>query len=714
MKLSNSTRKQSGFTMVEIVIGVAILAIVLKFLSNIAVSYVHNINIEKSANEFTDVPVAVQKRLAHDSFAFSLWDENGGRAPTGNTIVWDEDSFDELLGEYLVGRKHPGCGNLATGWNPLNTAGGPDTGVETEMERTALIGCNQLRGQLPYRISLSAIMVPDATSYASKFVMYMDMDNVNFGNLNSEDNNILNYSQLAIALTRMLKEDQNGIPDVQFGMANVLDDPNDDTVYTTQECSDQLANGNKCDIIISVNFSGSTNGIEKRTDNLNSFIDDVTFKQSTASATKQRCYFWDRDAAGNWIAEQEVDCAIKAGAGDDDVVLVFDSSQSHEFIITNDNANVNAMCNVYTKDGNDKLVETANASPCGILPDGGVIQLITTNVQAEQIFSEELVSDRLYSGQVSLFNSANGAIVLDIYDSNHVNTVFQIDNIGNVIVMGTMDVDGDATFNSNASVEGSFVANEDVNLNMNNGGEVKIGNPDGNNGLVMTRNGSTDFTITNRGTNFGILASNGDEGIKYNYDGTELEVKVNAQRGVIAENGTSFHGSKSSLTGQNFSVTGVSTDEEKKLSEFVTADMARYLHDKMSDIQIVGMDRIEGEYTTLNKPNCLAFMEDSNFSSPAANPYRELIDGGLDPSTGTSYARLMLNSVYFKTYNSAFGDNQIFAQHATHSTPTTWDIYLYLSGEGAFGTGAREDGAGGSLAVTFCDYSSIRFTSILD
>ena len=72
--------------------------------------------------------------------------------------------------------------------------------------------------------------------------------------------------------------------------------------------------------------------------------------------------------------------------------------------------------------------------------------------------------------------------------------------------------------------------------------------------------------------------------------------------------------------------------------------------------------------------------------------------------------QVLLIPMYFKTYNSAFGDNQVFSQHAAHSSSTTWDIYLYLSGEGAFGTGAREDGAGGSPAMVMCDYSSINFS----
>ena len=143
----------------------------------------------------------------------------------------------------------------------------------------------------------------------------------------------------------------------------------------------------------------------------------------------------------------------------------------------------------------------------------------------------------------------------------------------------------------------------------------------------------------------------------------------------------------------------------------VTSDMAKYLDDTSSPIQIVGIERVEGEFLQLTKPNCLSFMDDANYSSAAANPYREIIDDiGGALGSGESYARIVLVPMYFKTYNSAFGDNQVFSQHAAHSSATTWDIYLYLSGEGAFGTGAREDGAGGSLAMVLCDYSSINFS----
>jgi hypothetical protein len=232
----------------------------------------------------------------------------------------------------------------------------------------------------------------------------------------------------------------------------------------------------------------------------------------------------------------------------------------------------------------------------------------------------------------------------------------------------------------------------------------------GNSSVVMKRNGAGKFSIETSGVEFEILAGDNDQGISLHNTAGDVEVRIKADEGVVAENGTSFYASKSTMRNANFDpVDGITTDEEKALAELVTADMAKMLDDTSSPIQIVGIDRVEGTFTTLTKPDCLWFTADSNYSSPAANPYRELIDSGA-LSNGEDYARLVLMPMYFKTYNSAFGDNQIYAQHASHSTPTTWDIFLYLSGEGAFGTGAREDGAGGSLAMTLCDYSSIDFS----
>ena len=148
-----------------------------------------------------------------------------------------------------------------------------------------------------------------------------------------------------------------------------------------------------------------------------------------------------------------------------------------------------------------------------------------------------------------------------------------------------------------------------------------------------------------------------------------------ADNGVVAENGTSFHNSKSTLSNSDFDASGISNENLRRRSELVTADMAKYLDDTSSPIQIVGVDRIEGAYMQMTKPDCLYFLDDNNYSSQEANPYRDII-GTLPTTDGQSLARLLLVPTYFKTYNSAFGDNQIYAQHAAHASSSAWDLSL--------------------------------------
>jgi hypothetical protein len=706
-------KKQQGFTILEILIGITISIIVLNVLFFILSGIAHKQLINNSANTISIVPIAVQRRNAHDGFSFSLWDTNGGKAATNATISWSEANFTTLLTNYLVGRNNALCGNAATGWNPLNTAGGPDAGDVTSMERTALVGCNQLRGTLPLNIKLSAAMSPDVTSAVSKFSLYINTSNINFGNKNDPTNNILNFLKLSQSIQESLTDSQNGVPNVKFGLPNTLSNLDDDTLFTATECETKIKASAPCFIIVDIDFAGTTNGTRKRTDNQDFFLDDVTFGQSIA-AGRQKCAYWE-DTAGVWTGKM-IDCAIKAGVGDNDVKLVFDAAQASEFLVTNE-TDLNHLCRVFDVEnlalGKNRLIQKAapnDKTPCGMLLDGSIVQLISDTAHVGVLHGEKIVAGTLYASQANLYSNGNGDIVLRVYNASHTAITYSIDNFGNTIISGKLDVSGDATFNSKATIANTLTALTNVELSMNNGGSILLGSPlSGNSSVTMTRDNIGKFSVKTQGSSFELLAGDNSQGVKLNTSANKVQIKLKADSGVIAENGTTLHASKSTLMNENFSASGVSSAATKSLSELVTADMAKMLDDTSSPVQIVGVDRIEGAFTSLNKPDCLAFMKDTNYSSPAANPYRKIIDaGGL--SIGQDYARLLLIPTYIKTYNSAFGDNQIYAQHASHSTPTTWDIFLYLSGEGAFGTGAREDGAGGSHALILCDYSSINFS----
>ncbi len=715
---SSKIKKNSGFTFVEILIGVVVTLLLIQLVGGIASDYIHKYRIFQNADALAEVPRAVQRRNSHDGFVYSLWDENGTRGTTGSTIVWEEADFSELLSNFLVGRDHPGCGAGVDGWNPSNTGGSPDAGDPTGMESSALVKCNHLRGALPYRVKLSAVTTEDtATGAVEKFAMYLNMEDAHFGQKNEPDNNILNFTQLRNALTSSMSDSLHGAPNVSFVQINDLGDLTDDDPLTTSECEDRLMIGAECSFLVELDFNGLSNGMFKRVDNNNFFLDDVTFGQSIAGG-RQRCAYWEEGAGtGDWTAT-EVDCAIKAGVNDDEIVVVVDGLQAKELYITDEDASGGVpfrfICDLYTEGTVDEELWSLaeEGTPCGMYSDGNVIQLLTETAHIENLLAEKIVSRSIHAAATTLYSTGAGDIVLTVYDATHTATMFTVTNEGNTVIGGLLDVEGDATFNSDAEVIGDFAADKDAMFRMSQNGRVTMGSTLGAQ-VVMERPDATTFRIHSNGVDFEILSGVNNQGLTMEDDGAgNLEIRLDAERGVIADNGTTIHNSISTLSGEEYDPTnGVRTDAEKLRSALVTADMAKYLDDTSSNIQIVGIDRVEGEFTTLTKPDCLAFTDDSNYSSAEANPYRQLIDSGAFSSvSGEDLARLVLLPMYFKTYNAAFGDNQIFAQHASHSSATSWEIYLYLSGEGAFSTGAREDGAGGSLAMTLCDYSSINFS----
>jgi hypothetical protein len=425
--------------------------------------------------------------------------------------------------------------------------------------------------------------------------------------------------------------------------------------------------------------------------------------------------YWE-EISGVWT-NTEVDCAIKAGVGDDEVKVVVNKLQAEALYITNDPLDLALQCDMFGEDDNGQTgggfsltsATPLATSPCGITIEGGFIVLKTNKVNATEILATKTITQTAYSSTNIIYNPVANQVVLEVMDANNIQTTFFVNNDGSTFVGGTLDVTNDANFDTNVTIDGNITVENTATFSMNNGNNVTFGGA--NESLTFSRPGVGEFTIASRGNIMSIINNDSNDGITINTTGNNSEIILDASDGVKVGGTSRLHASKSTFRDGVFNGGLIDSEALKNLSEVVTADMAKYLDDTSSPVQIVGVDRIEGEFVQLTKPNCLQFAEDSNYSSADANPYRDLIDSGIvNPSNGQSYARLILVPTFFKTYNSAFGDNQIYAQHASNSTPTTWDVFLYLSGEGAFGTGAREDGAGGSLAMIMCDYSSINFS----
>lgn len=702
-------RRQSGYSLIELSIVVVILTIIGLIVTSIVSDYTHRLRIDRSASDFSLVATAVQRRNAHDSFLFSFWDENGSNVATNATLSWEEgDEFEDLLNQYLVGRDNGQCGQGANGWNPLNTEGQPDMGAPTLMEKAALVPCNKLRGQLPWRLKASAAISPDTTGSVGTFALYLNPEDAYFDTKDNPGNNILNLALLRNSLENKLTDGVNGVPRVNFTTINNLNDISDDGVpagtgdnrpLTSTECEDDIAN---CVIAVYIDFTGIANGLYKRKDNQDYMLDDLTFGSSVA-AGRQRCSFWEQDVATGAWSNTLVDCGIKGGSGDSQVTLIVDEAHTKDLRITNE-VGVTSLCRVFMAEdraaGRMALRSSpapGDVTPCGFTKNGNIVQMMSDEAHIGIVYGEEIVADAIFASQTTLYSNVNGQVMLTVRNSSDTGFTFRVDNNGNTINEGTLTVGELATFEKDAVVGNDLTVARNGRFLMGSGGAIQMGVVTEDSSLTFSRNGAGTFSITSTGVDLKMLA--------------EDRLSLGAPGGVVTEQGSTLHASRSSLRNDWFNAAGINSDALKSLSEVVTADMAKYLDDTSSPIQVVGIDRIEGEFATLTKPNCLAFAADSNYSSPAANPYRAAIDSGdINPSNGQALARLVLIPIFMKTYNAAFGDNQIYSQHGVHSSPQTWDIYLYLSGEGAFGTGGREDGAGASLAMSVCDYSSLNIS----
>ena len=686
-------KKQSGFTLVELTIGLVILSLVTAGLLPLVRDYFFEKRVNFAAQQFINVTESVQRRAAHDAFIYSLWDENGGSAASGNTeISWSPtapEEFTDLLDLYLVAKDNVSCGDNANGWNPLNNDGSLDGGIPLRMETTALFPCNNFRRMLPFYANATAIISSDVNDSLNTFRMYINFENVDFGSSNLEDNNFINVQTLRLALIDYVPNDINGATNVYFGTQG--DDPDtmaDDITLTDEECNQAFIDGNECDIIVEVDWSGFTNGLFKRVDKQNFFVDNVTF--GTLAGGVQQCAKWTENIATGVFTSEIVDCGIQGGVGNDDVTLVAVDASTQGLKIVN-RADVTQLCREFIRDnhasGAFNLTDTGRNTPCGFTEDGGVVQLLSDEADIGTVRAEDLVATSIYAEQAQLYSTSAGANVLRVISSTGTQT-FSLSNSGDVITEGGITAAGRIT------AEDDLVVGNGAAVIMNNNGIVRFGSADATgNQLVFSKDDVTNTFIAE--------APNGNLQLS-----SDDELILEATNGVSTANGTGLHAAISALTGENFdAVNGLSTDGLKALSEVVTYDFARYLDDTSSPIQIVGVEKVENELTQITKPDCLSFADDSNYASTDHNPYK-----GITLPDGESLARLVLTPIFFKTYNESFGDSQVYAQHAVHSSPFTWDVFLYLAGEGAFATGAKEDAAGASLAIVMCDYTGINFS----
>lgn len=477
---------------------------------------------------------------------------------------------------------------------------------------------------------------------------------------------------------------------------------------------------------------------------------------------------WELDTEGG---VPEVDCGLWGGFDSPDSVdsVVDITSTENLFITPRDSSGVPVtnLCRLYEADNsNDQNIghfanDTGLETPCGLTHDGSVVQLVTNEVHIDKMYAEDLMVQDIRSNRVKIkydpTNYANN-VLLEIINDDPIspnNNIFTINSNG-VINVGSDVSPAEFNVNGNVNITNDLTVNrhsyfeldgngELVQFNINTDTNITIANNPITSGVYDNEEGTkshlNDTNLYGNNNFLGINITNGSTSNGFAIN-TDKDLYVNAEHNVMINSGKNislnaddrlnidsnvfitgenkFYSNRSSLRDRSVESLSGNTEKfsdlESNISknrnfEFVTRDYISHFENISSNLSIKSVSLVGGAGSTvLQKPNCLEFI-DTSLSSFESPYYGTTIydDVNADPDLGYNYARIILIPVWFKTYSYGFGDNQAYTHHAVDSASDQWEVFNYLSGEGLSGTGAREDGAGSSLAMIYCDYSSVNF-----
>lgn len=771
------SKKQKGVTLIEALL---VLTLAIGFIVSFLVMYSDDLKRESLkilANDISNIPYAIQRRLQNDAFSFERWEKNGDQTITVTTvgtdkvIVWDShekitginNTPNSLFKHFLTGRHNEECGKDAQGWNSANNDGTLDGGDESAIEKEALVSC-ALFNKVPYQIDMKAVLTNDpATNAVASFVLYGNLKDSELFDLNDKEG-ITWVLTLKRSLESSLKRELNGITKVYFGRQNTLNNVYDDTNnFTPMQCLTELRANRECSVIIGSSFTGTNNDYYLRTDGSNAMLASIDFK-TAVTGDSQKCIWWQNPnisaadqvrssfangtSVSTWTAK-EVDCGL-AGGNDSPLYVesVMDNSYSQNFIVVDkDPVQLQHMCKVYVKgtaENADHFVDldsgnssNTNRTPCGIMKNGGIIQMAVERAYIGQAFIKDLIVDEVFASGLQIkaptFNGNNinteevdelgnidemgvrtPTLLMQVLGAGVAGTepfLFTIDSNGFTKILNDFEVSGYSTFKKNVSIEESLTVSDSANFTL---GSASSNVTFGSNDLIMSRttNPVPGFEIFASGVNLSILSNKGmtlKSNEVLNIESLQ-DINIVANEKLILKGGANANQgeyvaydalTKSKILPNNLDALTGNALEKYQIANY---GFVKHLESKSGNLQFNSTVPItSGDGNIIPKPDCLQFVN--------ANPERYPSGIRTRASNGDGYqmARLIMIPLYFKTYASALGNNQIFSQHAVHSVGNSWEVYMYLSGEGIVGTGGREDAAGSGIAQIFCDFSGVQF-----
>ena len=762
--------KKSGLTLIEVILALSVAAVVIVnvilFLAEL--SYKERLKI--TAGNIMTINSGLMRKIQHDGndiLRFVDPDNDGtvdisatdvGGISSGsydqNYIYWDQDDYVDLfLNETMV--PNEACDGSGT-WIPKDSATG------SAIRTVPLIPCGIYEDGLPFGLEFRGVLIKDSNpaNYdegIGRFTTFINFDNSEVynrsgflsGNTNQNANNIIQFMNY---LEARQSADLYGTQSVELVRLDTAGDYMGGFQENVEPSDCFLSGGaNTCEIAVHINFTGGNNQQFLRTDGTNGMLAPLSFTMSGADSRQgdmQTCARWVRNGA-NW--EQDlVECGLHGGLGNsvedndadgfadeggvknvtsevstDGLYITYREPGRDEF----DDGQYpypNALCDVYPSPGGNFIDDLGVPSqvPCGIYntstdPTDPSVQVIADSQTIEDLYSQNIRAVDITARKLRVKEGADPEIFTLIDDAD--NSIYVVEDMGgnnfrfsatgNYVQNGNMFISQGLTVDGTTLLNDDLTVNGDVTFNLEDRFDINIAS-DGVGSSFDSYNyiDTTGYGVSGNYMSLGSTIGNGLflTGSNTVIDGTQsVTIKspeIITDGTLIVPDGSETYSEVSSFNGGDVQDYTTANAEQRSLRSFVTKDYVKHLENISSDIVLKYVNVATPTSSYMDKPNCLDFVN----SDPENTELYAGTDAATNFGNGEDYARIMLLPISFKTYSNAYGSNQFYTHHA-QDVSTGWEIYFYLSGDGAVGTGAREDGAGTSIAMVYCDYSSIDF-----
>lgn len=682
--------------------------------------------------------------------------------PINDYILWNDTEavVKSLMRNFLVGKDHPA--NNCGAWNAKPD---PFSG-NTESLKTAYIPCGMWQNGndvlIPFNIKMKAAAIGDPVNAdISTFLLYLDLKDSEIVKGYGGQKGFNAFMNFYNEIKSNLKKEPIGTQYLKLVLDSVnLNDANDDIFAdTSKDCMDALSpsSPNNCLIRLEVNFVDFSTSEYLLVGGNNDMRAAISFRQASSSLPQQ-CLRWIKDSSDTWTSTL-VDCGIWGGNDSVTVDGVLENVNTTSLNITlrdGSGASLDHQCPIYVKsldEENGFFTLADKTTPCGLSSDNSVVQLTSDYAYVGKIYAEDIMVQDFRANRIQVMYDPvnyNNPKLVQIKDEND-KVVFEVNKNG-YIQFGTGDLNGDGVNDLNADVKvfGSLDVNNGLSAEgnsifyLNKSGDlvtIDVNSTGGSNlGNIRLGDVVSDLTIvdsgkdtlhnfgstTNNKTFLGMTVNNSLSGfaIESNNDlmlksGDDITLRANDNINLQSNN-INLEGDVL-LTGNNKAYANTSSFRDKTIEslngtknfynlganekssfEYVTKDYIKHIMNIVGNFSIRNVVLVNGAGSNLiSRPDCLDFTKNG---TDLSNPYYGTANYQKD---GYDLSRILLINIWQKTFSAGFGDNQAYTHHAIATVANMWEVYQYASGSGASGTGAREDGAGASLGLIYCDYSGV-------